>query len=55
MTAEIEVELFGIVLDAIGLTEMVNEAIEIGSSPLRELNLVCGLHSTSHWGIGTPR
>lgn len=29
LTAEIEVELFEIVLDAIGLTEMVNEAIEI--------------------------
>ena len=29
LTAEIEVDLFEIVLDAIGLTEMVNEAIEI--------------------------
>lgn len=29
MTTEIEVELFGIVLDAVGLNEMVNEVIEI--------------------------
>jgi hypothetical protein len=29
MTAEIEVELFGIVLDAIGMTELVNEVFEI--------------------------
>ena len=29
MTAEIEVELFGIVLDAIGMTELVNEVVEI--------------------------
>lgn len=29
MTAEIEVELFGVVLDAIGMVEIVNEVIEI--------------------------
>jgi hypothetical protein len=29
MTAEIEVELFIIVLDTIGMTEIVNEVIEI--------------------------
>lgn len=29
MTAEVEVELFGIVLDAIGMTEIINEVIEI--------------------------
>lgn len=29
MTAEIEVELFGIVLDAIGMAELVNEVFEI--------------------------